>query len=222
MTDGFSGRWTKTVNFAAGTYAFTIGADDGIRMSIDGTSVYSRWVNKAFSTETITIPLTAGDHVIEVEYYENSGGAAIQVDWAEIPACPADDPSWYGRYYNGTSLSNFRFDRYDDSPNFNWGDGRPSEGSSNVGGNNTYSVKWTRMFNFPGPGMYRFTVGSDDGTRLYVNGTRVINNWNNQSYNQGIRTVDVDIQDHCQVQLELRYYEKNGQARVSYEWEKLS
>ena len=70
--------------------------------------------------------------------------------------------------------------------------------------------------------MYRFTVGSDDGTRLYVNGTQVISNWNNQSYSQGVRTATVEIQDHCQVQLELRYYEKSGRARVSYEVEQVS
>ncbi len=222
-TDLFSGRWTKTVNFPPGNYAFTIGADDGVRMTIDGNPVYSRWVDKAFSSETIVVPLN-GDHDIEVEYYEWGGGARLLMQWAEVPVCAADQAQWYGRYYNGTSLSesNFRFDRNDDSPNFDWGYGRPSEGGQSVGGNNTYSVKWIRTQNFPVPGTYRFTVGSDDGTRLYVNGTRVINNWNNQSYNQSVRTVDVDIQDNCQVQLELRYYENSGRARVSYEVEQVS
>ncbi len=220
--DLFSGRWTKTVNFPAGNYAFTIGADDGVRMRIDGTTVYSRWVNKSFSTESVVVPLTSGNHVIEVDYYEWGGNAQLAMDWSTVPVCAADQPQWYGRYYNGTSLSNFRFDRYDDSPNFDWGNGHPSQGSLDVGGNNTFSASWTRTQNFPGAGTYRFTVGSDDGTRLYVNGNRVINNWNNQSYNQSVRSVDVDIQDPCQVQLELRYYENTGEARVSYDVVKIS
>ncbi len=222
-TDFFSGRWTKTVNFAPGVYQFTIGADDGVRMRIDGNTVYDRWVDKSFSTETFTASLN-GDHVIEVDYYEWGGGAQLLMTWSDVPVCAPDQDQWFGQYYNGTSLSssNFRFDRWDDSPNFDWGDGRPSEGSDNVGGNNTFSIRWIRTQNFPGPGTYRFTVGSDDGTRLYVNGNRVINNWNNQSYNQSIRSVDVEIQDPCQVQLELRYYENSGQARVTYDVQQIS
>jgi hypothetical protein len=223
-SDFFSGRWTKTVNFAAGNYQFLIGADDGVRMRIDGVTVYNRWVDKSFSTETVVLPLTAGDHVIEVEYYEWGGGARLLMQWSSVPVCPADQPSWYGRYYDGTGLSEskFEFDRYDASPNFDWGGGRPSEGSRDVGGNNTFSIKWIRTQNFSSPGTYRFTVGSDDGTRLYVNGNLVINNWNNQSYSQSIRTAEVDIQDNCQVQLELRYYENSGQAQVSYDVQKIS
>ena len=222
--DLFSGRWTKTVNLPAGNYEFTIGADDGVRMRIDGAMVYDRWINKSFSSETIVVPLSNGDHLIEVDYYEWGGEARLLMQWATAPVCAPDQPDWYGRYYNGTSLqeSNFRFDRNDASPNFDWGGGRPSNGSTSVGGNDTFSVKWIRTQNFAEPGVYRFTVGSDDGTRLYVNGTRVINNWNNQPYVQGIRTADVEIQDNCQVQLELRYYENSGDARVSYAVERIS
>ena len=165
-----------------------------------------------------------GDHVIEVDYYEWGGDAQLLMTWSDVPVCAPDQDQWFGQYYNGTSLSssNLRFDRWDDSPNFDWGNGRPSEGSDNVGNNDTFSISWIRTQNFPGPGTYRFTVGSDDGTRLYVNGNRVINNWNNQSYNQSVRTVEVEIQDPCQVQLELRYYENSGRARVSYDMQQIS
>jgi PA14 domain-containing protein len=41
--DGFSARWTKTENFAAGTYAFRATGDDGIRLYIDGAKLIDAW-----------------------------------------------------------------------------------------------------------------------------------------------------------------------------------
>ena len=146
--------------------------------------------------------------------YEWGGEARLLMQWATAPVCAPDQPDWYGRYYNGTSLqeSNFRFDRNDASPNFDWGGGRPSNGSTSVGGNDTFSVKWIRTQNFAEPGVYRFTVGSDDGTRLYVNGTRVINNWNNQPYVQGIRTADVEIEQ--ELSRPYAYVAKSSEASL--------
>src|SRR5690349_18455729 len=34
--DHFSARWYNTINFGGGTYRFRAGADDGIRVAIDG------------------------------------------------------------------------------------------------------------------------------------------------------------------------------------------
>lgn len=225
--DSFSAVFTKSVNFPnAGVHTFTIGADDGIRLYIDGTLTYDRWVDKSFNTEEIDVLLTSGNHDIRIEYYENTGDAEIAVNWtyAGPPPCSPDDPSWFAEYYNGTGLrgNKHQFDKYEtQGPNWNWSTGQPYPTESHNLGNNTYSIRWTRQFNFPEPGTYRFTVGSDDGVRLYVNGTREINNWNVQGYNGSLRTADVVIEDHCQVLIEVRYYEKNGAARVSYEWERI-
>ena len=218
----FSGQWTKTVNFPAGNYEFTVGADDGVRLWIDGSLVYNRWVDKSFSTETVIVPLSSGNHVIRVDYYEWGGSARLLADWSNVPVCAPDDPQWFGRYYNGTSLSNLKFERYDNSPNFDWGRGQPEHNGDDVGGNNTFSIEWTRTMNFPAPGTYRFTTGSDDGNRLYVNGNRVINSWDDQSYNESIRTAVVEIEDHCQVELTMQYFENKKDAAVSYEVERVS
>ena len=215
----FSIRWTKKILFNDADYDFTVGGNDGFRLFIDGSEVIEDWTDGAYRTDSVRRTMSSDCAVpVVMEFYQGGGTSHATYDHTEVQACAPDDDLWYARYYNGTSLSNFQFEQFDDSPNFNWGNGSPNRDDL---GNNTYSIKWTKTFNFPSPGEYRFTVGSDDGTRLYVDGTRVINNWNNQSYNQGIRTTTVDIEDHCQVQLEMHYYEKNGSARVSYEWERI-
>ncbi len=135
-----------------------------------------------------------------------------------LPVCGSADSTWYGQYHDGKSLSDYKGWRNDESPNFDWGDGSPS---TSLLGNDTFSIRWTKSQNFDGPGTYRFTVGSDDGVRLFVDGVRVINNWNNQGYNGSTRTADVVITDPCNVDLVMEYYEDGGKARVSYSVVKL-
>ena len=54
----------------------TGGSDDGIRIFIDGVAVIDDWVDRGFTSRTIeTGPLSAGNHEIRVDYYENGGDA---------------------------------------------------------------------------------------------------------------------------------------------------
>jgi hypothetical protein len=80
-TDLFSVRWTGSFNFNAGSYTFTATADDGIRVWVDGNQVFNAWQDQSPTTYQVTINLSAGTHVIKVEYYENGGGAVAQVGW---------------------------------------------------------------------------------------------------------------------------------------------
>jgi hypothetical protein len=79
--DGFSARWTGLHAFAAGSYTFTARADDGIRLYVDGSLLIDQWRDQAATSYTANRQLTAGDHEVKVEYYENGGGAVAQVGW---------------------------------------------------------------------------------------------------------------------------------------------
>ena len=167
------------------------------------------------STTTTTVPV---DTTTTSSTTTTSTTTTSTTTTSTIPPCGSDDSNWRGRYYDGNNFQDYKGWRNDASPNFDWGNGSPS---TSLLGNDDYSINWTKSENFDGPGTYRFTVGSDDGVRLYVNGALVINNWNAQSYNGSIRTADVVINDPCNVQLEMDYYERGGNARVSYSVVKL-
>jgi prepilin-type N-terminal cleavage/methylation domain-containing protein len=81
--DQFSVRWTRTVAFTAGSHVFTIGRDDGARLYIDGALVFNNWSDTAIKNplETVTQSLTAGNHTIVMEYYENGGQAQASLAW---------------------------------------------------------------------------------------------------------------------------------------------
>jgi uncharacterized protein YgiM (DUF1202 family) len=85
-SDHFSARWANTLNFPAGTYRFRAGADDGIRVAIDGNLIINMWNDavNGFQVGQNDVPLTGGNHTIIVDYYENVGNAGVQFSWTAV------------------------------------------------------------------------------------------------------------------------------------------
>jgi hypothetical protein len=86
--DNFSARFTRTESFSSGTYRFTVTADDGVRLYVDGVLKIDRWVDQASSTYTADVALRAGYHTVRVEYYERGVGAVISAGWASTLNLP--------------------------------------------------------------------------------------------------------------------------------------
>jgi type II secretory pathway pseudopilin PulG len=82
-TERFSVRWTRTQYFAAGTYTFALGSDDGSRLYIDGVLVLDRWLYQSYPVPqpTVASTLSAGNHTIVMEYFESSGNARATLHW---------------------------------------------------------------------------------------------------------------------------------------------
>jgi single-stranded DNA-binding protein len=77
--DNFSVRWAGTHSFATtGTYTFTATADDGVQVYLDGTLVIDQWKDQSATTYTASRTVTAGNHELKVEYYENGGDAVAR------------------------------------------------------------------------------------------------------------------------------------------------
>lgn len=80
--DNFSIRWSKTQSFATTTNkTFTITADDGVRLIVDGVTVLDKWKDQAPTTYTYSHTFSAGTHTIVLEYYESAGGASISMSY---------------------------------------------------------------------------------------------------------------------------------------------
>jgi uncharacterized protein YraI len=88
--DNFSARWTLVQSYPAGFYRLTVRADDGVRVYLDGVLVINQWQNATGQTYTYDTNLTAGPHTLVVEYYEASGDAFLEYNFARAtPATPA-------------------------------------------------------------------------------------------------------------------------------------
>jgi hypothetical protein len=81
-SDRFSARFTRTASSNAGTYRFSVTSDDGVRLYVDGQLKLDRWIERAPATDTVDVPLAAGNHTTVLEYYENGGGAVAKLSWS--------------------------------------------------------------------------------------------------------------------------------------------
>lgn len=87
----FSARWTRTIDFPAGTYRFSAKANSGVRVSVDGSVIIDAWQSGADVLHTADITLT-GPHKIIVTFVERGGKANINFAYAKLSS-PTEVPS---------------------------------------------------------------------------------------------------------------------------------
>jgi hypothetical protein len=97
--DFFTIRYKNTTNFAAGYYTFTIGGDDGVRLSLDGGATWhigaggapvagTPWGDHGYTTYSSATPIyLSGNTDMVFEYYENTAGAQSSFSYIYTPAC---------------------------------------------------------------------------------------------------------------------------------------
>ena len=215
--DNFSARWTRTVAVAAGLYRFTVAGDDGLRVLLDGQTVIDEWREQFNQTQSIELNLTAGKHVIVLEYYERYGSAAFSFGMEAAPCqVKVAGDHWRGDYFANDNLSGapalVRDDGDSELKFDKWGLGSPSENCLKVSDN--FSVRWTRTTTFP-QGFYRFRFTADDGVRLFIDKQLKFEAWRDQNT---AHAVDLELKggNHTVV---VEYFEHLGSARLVFNWE---
>ena len=80
QSDDFSARFTKSWTLTdPRSVTFLVGADDGYRLKVNGTTVADNWSDHSHQWSTHTMTLPAGTHTIVVEYYERAGHNSWQL-----------------------------------------------------------------------------------------------------------------------------------------------
>ena len=202
-----------TIHLLRRLTAFTVRSDDGVRLWVDGGApLIDNWTDHAPTTNTATRSMTAGDHDVKVEYYENRGGALVQVSWSAASAATCPVGQYRAEYFNNTTLSGTPgISRCETAININWGTGGPGSGI----GTDNFSVRWTGRFSFSA-GSTTFTVRSDDGVRLWVDGgAPLINNWTDHAPMTNTATRNMKAGNH---DVKVEYYEHGGGALVQVSW----
>jgi uncharacterized protein YraI len=212
--NNFSARFGTDTYFKAGTYRFTITADDSFQLWVDYNLKITTYNSpKPGETQTVDVTLTEGVHHLQVDYREITGNAYLKLAWvnlAEIPAQPING-SWTGQYYSNATLSGTPFTTVTEAnPSHEWGIGAPFAGMPA----DNFSVRWTTTQNLAA-GNYGIQVRADDGVRVFVNGVAYVNQWqlaNGQTYSVnfnlagGVSTIVVE------------YFESGFNAFIDFKW----
>ncbi len=83
-----SGRWKGVVDLPAGNYLFHVLADDGVRLRVNGQLVLDQWQVQV-QRFTAAASGLGGATTIEVDWYQNEGGKALELWWQPTTVAPA-------------------------------------------------------------------------------------------------------------------------------------
>ena len=119
-----------------------------------------------------------------------------------------------GDYYNAINLTGaVALSRTDSQVNFDWGNGSPGAGVNS----DNFSARWTGEVEAPVSGGYTFATTSDDGVRLSVNGSQIINNWTDHGPTTNTSS-SVNLTAGQKVSITMEYYERGGGATAKLLW----
>ena len=117
---------------------------------------------------------------------------------------------WRGEYFASRELQgNPVLIRNDGYVDFNWGEGSPAP-TIPVNG---FSARWTRTRQFR-EGTFHFTIVVDDGVRLWVDNTLLIDKWHD---GQSTYAADLHLTAGAHA-LRIEYYENTGGAMIQFDW----
>ncbi|MGD8855582.1 MAG: PA14 domain-containing protein [Chloroflexota bacterium] len=211
--DNFSVRWTGTINVTPGRYRFIMATDDGGRLWVNGQLVIDKWLDQQGGYHEVSIDLPNGSAYIQMEYYENQGGAKALMSYVRQDGSSSGGTGpWRGEYFNNKNLSGQpALVRNDADINFSWGAGSPAPGTI---GSDNFSVRWTRSLALV-PGRYQFVATTDDGVRLWVNNQLIIDQWRDQS--PTTKRAEIDLPGGS-IPVKMEYYDNTGGAKAQLSW----
>lgn len=86
FADNFSVRFSRAVDFGSGgSYTFTVTADDGFRLMVDGQNLAGAngdayWILTSPIPRNFSVNIGGGVHTVVLEYFDGGSGATISLD----------------------------------------------------------------------------------------------------------------------------------------------
>jgi M6 family metalloprotease-like protein len=146
-------------------------------------------------------------------YIVDNNGTVQETAW------PSSFSGWKAQYFNNASLysgpSLLRNEGNASSLDFNYDWGLYSAPMPKLGLTfaDSWSARWQRTYTFT-PGTYLFTLCGDDGVRLYLNGVRVIDQWQVQVY--PCFTYRKTYHSSTSVPVTIEYYQNVGGEKIGF------
>ena len=170
-----------------------------------------------FADVTVPVAPSEGTHTLYlVDRNTVATVSDVQVNWITFHgpgvAVPRAVPrGLVAEYFPTPDLSGEPVERVDPLVNWDWDDGAPLDGLPADG----FSVRWRGRLAVPASGSYRFQAAVATGLRLWVDGQRLIDEWDTDDE----RTVTASTTlDAGEVDLRMEVRDVSGEARASLAW----
>ena len=153
------------------------------------------------------ITAEAQKHGIAVEYVD-------ELDFLdEIIFTKDNEVGLLAEYYDNIDLKgNPVHTAVEKKVNYGWSDGTGIKGMPGQ----KFSVRWTGVVRPKISGNYDFSLGGDDGYRLYFNEELIVDDWKNGGFRTAKFTKQLQAGQEYKIRIE--YYQDGGGAAVSFIW----
>jgi beta-glucosidase len=119
-----------------------------------------------------------------------------------------------GEYFNNRDLNGTPvLKRADRQISFQWGGNAP-DGKLPADG---FSARWTAKLVPPKTAEYVISLMSDDGSRLYLDGKEIIEQW--RDHGEETKSAPVTLEAGKEYDLRVEYYENSGMASIRIGWD---
>lgn len=218
VNDNFSVRWTRTFAFAPGVYRFKVKADDGVRLYVDKQLKLDQW-QPQMAEHVVDVDLSAGNHQIVLEYFEQFGSAQINLRWERHPCLASVPPEhWKGEYFAGAELTGAPVQIRDEGAADLAVRFAQAVAANTCLNRDEFAVRWTRKTAF-GLGVYRFTVESRERVRVLLDDEKLLDQW--QEPKASPTTIEVTLPAGTH-KLTVEYAKLPGEGALRFNWEKVA
>lgn len=201
----FSAIMSKSISISSGgKYRISGKANDGVKVYVDGKKKVDYW--KAGShTFGKDIMLAKGLHKVEIQYYDSTGDAFIQVDLKKV-SLPNTTTEWSGLLFPSKDFTKTPVSTSTKTLNYNWGSHAPHKGISA----GDYSAIFQKKVVVFKDTKYIIMGKVNDGIRIYVDGKKQVDFWKD-----GTRNIEKNVTlrkgTHT---LKVEYYNISGSGRL--------
>ena len=242
--NNFACQWSGKIMIEnTGKYTFFTSSDDGSRLWINGKRIVNNWGLHGRRERRGSIELRHGWHDFRATHFENRGGASMIVSYKgpdtnnkkkllegdhdgkiEQPKpLPSYKKGFNAKYFffnHGTSHQGYKTEgkkpdlektvkviRFRNDREFR------KEGKKFPGDH--FACEWSGKILVEETGKYNFYTRSDDGSRLWINGKKVVDNWGLHGAREKRGTIKLEAGWH---DFKATHFENAGGANMIVNW----
>ena len=123
---------------------------------------------------------------------------------------PVKKLKWEAKYYNNNKLEGKEsLSTQHDKISFKWEGARPNNSVKA----DQFSVKYKSCLSLDRESHINLILGSDDGSKLFINNNEIINNWRKQGYKELKKNIALEKGTH---KFEIHYFQHGGSSRLEF------
>ena len=210
------------INTQPATQTAAVGANPTFSVTASGSGLSYQWrkAGSNISSATTSSFALSNVQVADGDFYSvvvsNTGGnvtsTSAQLVITQTPYATGTGTGLQGDYYDNLDFTQYRLSETNAQVNFDWGTGSPDPSI----GNTSYSIRWTGAVQPLYTQTYTFYTTTDDGVRLWLNGTRLIDHWVDQGATEWSASIALIAGTSNSIKME--YYQSLGGASAALSW----